>query len=102
MYVSQIKRGPIRSFCPGRRRHGFYAIEEQRYLGDDEFLDRVDRKINNEPRPKQIDLAKSEVAICRPFEFPVNLLRSRSKERRGSFGRALVPQVNAGIGWGRA
>ena len=28
--------------------------------------------------------------MCRHFELPVNLLRSRSKERRGSFGRALV------------
>jgi putative transposase len=72
-------------------REEFYAVKEQRYLGDDEFLDRVDRKLNNEPsRPRRIDLAKIEAAVCRHFELPVNLLRSRSKERRGSFGRALV------------
>lgn len=72
-------------------REEFYTVKEQRYLGDDEFLDRVDRKINNEPsRPRRLDLAKIETAVCRHFELPVNLLRSRSKERRGSFGRALV------------
>ena len=72
-------------------REEFYAVKEQRYLGDDEFLERVDTKLNNEPsRPRRIDLATIEAAVCRHFELPVNLLRSRSKERRGAFGRALV------------
>jgi putative transposase len=72
-------------------REELYAVKEQRYLGDDEFLDRVDRKINKKPsRPRRIDLAKIEAAVCRHFKLPVNQLRSRSKERRGSFGRALV------------
>lgn len=80
-------------------REEFYAVKEQRYLGDDEFLDRVDRKINTEPsRPRRIVLAKIEAAVCRHFELPVNLLRSRSKERRGSFGRALVACVAQELG----
>ena len=72
-------------------REEFHAVKEQGYLGDDEFLDRVDRKINTElSRPRRIGLAKIEAAVRRHFELPVNLWRSRSKERRGSFGRALV------------
>ncbi len=80
-------------------REDFYAVKEQRYLGDDEFLERVDRKINNEPsRPPRIDLAKIEAAVCRHFELFVNLLRSRSKERRGSFGRGLVACLGQELG----
>lgn len=80
-------------------REEFYAVKEQRYLGDDEFLDRVDRKINKEPsRPRRIVLAKIEAAVCHHFELPVNLLRSPSKERRGSFGRALVACVAQELG----
>lgn len=80
-------------------REEFYAVKEQRYLGDDEFLDRVDRKINKEPsRPRRIVLAKIEAAVCHQFELPVNLLLSPSKERRGSFGRALVACVAQELG----
>jgi len=72
-------------------REEFHAVKEQGYSGDDEFLDRVDRKINTELfRPRRIGLAKIEAAVRRHFELPVNLWRSRSKERRRSFGRALV------------
>jgi putative transposase len=80
-------------------REEFYAVKEQRYLGDDEFLERVDRRINTEPsRPRRIDLAKIEAAVCRYFEVPVILVRSRSKERRGSFGRALVTYLVRELG----
>jgi len=80
-------------------REEFYALKEQRYLGDDEFLDLVDTKINSKmSRPRRIDLANLESAVCRHFKLPVNLLRSRSKDRGGSFGRALVAWLGQEVG----
>jgi putative transposase len=80
-------------------REEFYAVKEQRYLGDDEFLERVDTKIYAKlSRPRPFDLADIESAVCRHFELPVNLLRSRSKDRGGSFGRALVAWLGQELG----
>lgn len=49
-------------------------------------------------RPRRFDLADIESAVCRYFELPVNLLRSRSKDRGGSFGRALVAWLGQELG----
>jgi hypothetical protein len=58
------------------------------YLDDIEFLERVDRKINNETsRPHRVDFAEIE-AVCRYLELSVNQLRSRSKDERPLDARA--------------
>ncbi|MEO6164544.1 MAG: hypothetical protein ABIP88_10435 [Candidatus Binatia bacterium] len=80
-------------------REEFYAVKEERNLGDDEFLARVDREINKEPSGPPTDRSRQiEAAVCRQCELPVDLLKSRSEERRGSFGRGLAACLGQELG----
>lgn len=80
-------------------REDLYAVKEQRYLGDDQFVERVTRKTESEPsRPIRMDLGKIEAMVCRQYDLTVNLLRSKSKERRGSFGRLVIAYLGQEFG----
>jgi hypothetical protein len=80
-------------------RDDLYAAKEQRYLGDDDFVESVIRKVEKEElRPVRVALEHIEEAISRKYDLPVEQLRSRSKERRGSFGRLLVAYLGRQFG----
>lgn len=84
-------------------REEFYAVKAQRDLADDECLARVAREFNKEPSRPPTDRSRQiEAAVCRQCELPVDLLKSRSEERRGSFGRGLAACLGAGAGRHRA
>ncbi len=80
-------------------RDDLYAVKEQRCLGDDDFVDRVIRKVEKEElRPVRIALEQIEEVVSRKYDLSVEQLRSRSKERRGSFGRLLVGYLGRQLG----
>lgn len=72
-------------------REELYAAKEQHYLGDDQFVDQVNRMIERErPATVRIGIGEIERAVCGRYAVSPELLRSRSKDQRGSFGRLLV------------
>jgi REP element-mobilizing transposase RayT len=76
-----------------------YEVKEQQYLGDDQFVERLNRTIDSEP-PELIRISLSEIeeVVCRKYEVAPAVLRSRSKERRGSFGRLVVAHLGQELG----
>ena len=75
-------------------RDDFYTTKEQQYLGDDDFVEEVTRRIEGEePGTIRINLEQIEKVVCRHYDVSSELLQSRSKERRGSFGRAVIAHL---------
>lgn len=80
-------------------RDDLYAAKEQQCLGDDDFVESVIEKVEKEElRPVRVALEHIEEAVSRKYDLSVEQLRSRSKERRGSFGRLLVGYIGQQLG----
>ncbi|HTN71596.1 MAG TPA: hypothetical protein VMO00_10955 [Methylomirabilota bacterium] len=80
-------------------REDLYAVKEQRYLGDDAFVERINRRKKIEPpRAIGIGLGEIEAAVCRQYDLTEKVLQSRSKERRGSFGRLVIAHLGQELG----
>lgn len=83
----------------GGHREDFYAAKEQRYLGDDEFVEQVSRGVEKEEsRPVQVELGDIEEVVCREYGLSSEELRLRNKERRGSFGRLMIAYLSQRLG----
>jgi REP-associated tyrosine transposase len=77
----------------------FYDVKEQRFLGTDRFVEKINRALDIESPPRvRVDLRAIEIAVARRYQHAVELLNSRTKERRGSFGRALVGYLGQELG----
>jgi REP element-mobilizing transposase RayT len=80
-------------------RDDFYEVKEQRFLGDDQFVEKVNRHLDLDASPKvRADLSAIERAVSRRYHYPVETLHSRTKEHRGSFIRAVVAYVGQELG----
>lgn len=72
-------------------REDLYATKEQRYLGDDDFVERIAHNIESEAPPTlRLEVGEIERAVCDQFDLSAEILRAKSKERRGSLGRVVV------------
>ena len=80
-------------------RDDFYDVKEQRFLGDDRFVEKINRSLDLDPPLSiQVDLSAIETAVSRRYKYPVELLHSRTKEHRGSFARAVVAYLGQELG----
>lgn len=96
--VRRYRRFVLEGMGDGHREE-LYQTKEQRYLGGEEFVEEVSRRVGKErPARFRVELGEIEEAICRRYHLPLELLRSRSKERRGAFGRALVAYIGQEAG----
>jgi chromosomal replication initiation ATPase DnaA len=68
-------------------------------LGDAPFVEKIHRNLDLEPTgPLKVDLSAIEAAVLQRYKFPVQVLYSRTKDRRGSFGRAVVAYLGQALG----
>jgi len=76
-----------------------YEVKEQRFLGNDQFVEKINRTLDLESPPRvRVDLRTIEHAVARRYRHPVAVLNARTKERRGSFGRAVVGYLGQELG----
>ncbi len=75
-------------------REDFYLVKDQRFLGDDEFLDTIREKTaekislqNSIPLNKVVEITVATLGI------PAQLLYSTSRGRQGAWGRSIVGYV---------
>ncbi len=96
--LKQYKQFIMDGYGEGHRSE-FYEVKEQQYLGDDEFVERLNCAMDNEQaKPIRISLGEIEGAVCRKYELTPALLKSRSKDRQGSFARLLVAHLGQELG----
>lgn len=83
-------------------RDDFYDVKEQRFLGDDQFVEGINRRLDLDlPRPNRVELSAIEAAVSRWQKYPVATLHARTKEHRGSFARAVVGYLGQELGVAR-
>ena len=80
-------------------RDDLYDVKEQRFLGDDQFVEKINRSLDLDPAPPiRVDMSAIETAVSRRYRYPVERLHSRTKEHRGSFARAVVAYLGQELG----
>ena len=83
-------------------RDDFYDVKEQRFLGDDQFVERISRSLDLDlPPSNRVELSVIETAVSQWHKYPVEMLHSRTKEHRGSFARAVVGYLGQELGAAR-
>ncbi len=69
----------------------YYQVKDQRYLGEDEFVDKVEGlKKNHEPRYWEISLEKIVLEVLREMGIPRDQVYSLTRGRKGALGRNLA------------
>jgi putative transposase len=80
-------------------RDDFYDVKEQRFLGDAPFVEKINRRLDLKlTGTVKVDLSAIEAAVLRRYKYPVELLYSPSKDRRGSFARGVIAYVGQALG----
>ncbi len=81
----------VREGLKERHQEKYYRVKDQRYLGEDEFVEKIEgRKKSSEGEYREIPLE----VICREvmdkIGIPEDRLYSLSRDRLGAYGRGLV------------
>ena len=91
---NQARRG-YRQFVfdglPLGHQRKYYEVKDQRYLGEDEFIDQIERiKTSAEPALLEIPLEDIAKEVVNHMAIGVDRMYSLSRDRRGAYGRAIV------------
>ena len=100
---SEAARNRYRRFVEDRldqgHRDDFYAVKEQRLLGDESFVELIHRTAKEEaPHFYEVSFAELVSCVSSLFELPEEILFSSSRDRRGALGRALVGYLGRDLG----
>jgi REP-associated tyrosine transposase len=100
---SEAARNRYRRFVEDRLAQGhrddFYAVKEQRLLGDESFVELIHRTAKEEaPHFYEVSFAELVSCVSSLFELPEEILFSSSRDRRGALGRALVAYLGRDLG----
>jgi len=69
----------------------YYKVKDQRYLGEEEFIEEVEGKRENlEPSVYDIPLKEIALEVSKAAEIPQESLYSLTRARRGALGRSMV------------
>ena len=83
-------------------RDDFYNVKEQRFLGDAQFVEGINRSLDLDlPPTNRVQLSAIETAVSRWQKYPVAMLHARTKEHRGPFARAVVGYLGQELGAAR-
>jgi putative transposase len=89
----------VRSRFAQGHRDDFYETKDQRFLGDDEYLEDVQRHIN-QTLPFTYEIALEEIVsqVRSTLKIPIDLLYSSTRNRQGAWGRAVCAYLGHGLG----
>jgi len=75
-------------------RKEYYEVKDQRFLGEDDFVEEV-RRGRDEEGPCVYDISIAEIVseVSSVLRIPSDLIYSDSRNRRGALGRAVVGYV---------
>ncbi len=69
----------------------YYEVKDQRFLGEDEFIERMEsRKMKEGPVFYEIPIEEIVKGVGNRIGIPRDRMYSRSRDRRGAYGRSLV------------
>ena len=69
----------------------YYEVKDQRYLGEDEFIDEIERqKSSSYPGIFEIPMKDISMEVADKMAIPRDRLYSSTRNRMGAYGRAIV------------
>ena len=69
----------------------YYEVKDQRYLGEDEFIDQIERiKTRADPALFEIPLEEIAKEVVNHMAIGRDRMYSLTRDRRGAYGRAIV------------
>ena len=69
----------------------YYEVKDQRYLGEDEFIDEIERqKTSSHPGIFEIPLKDISMEVGDKMAIPQDRFYSLTRDRKGAYGRAIV------------
>lgn len=87
---------------PGAADHHpeYYRALEQQFLGDERFVEEMERRIQRKPSPGVIAVSFGEVCqvVARAFDMTVEEMRARGRERQAAVARVVAAQVAQLVG----
>jgi REP element-mobilizing transposase RayT len=92
-----------RRFVKRRIGHGhrddFYELKDQRFLGDEAFVEKVQRRLNEEP-PFVYDISLGEIVseVSSVLGISRDLFHSQNRNRQGALGRSVVGYLARKLG----
>ena len=89
----------VRSRLAQGHRDDFYETKDQRFLGDNQYLEDVQRRIN-QTLVFKYEIALEEIVsqVGSALKIPIDLLYSSSRNRQGAWGRAVCAYLGHGLG----
>jgi len=81
-------------------RQDYYEVKEQRYLGDQEFIERVEREEEVAEAPTAVKITVAEVmeGVCRQWKKEPGDIIGKGRGREGSRLRAVAAYVGREVG----
>jgi len=80
-------------------REDFHELKDQRFLGEEEFVEEVHRSLSEE-LPSLYDISKEEIVsrVSSVPNIPPESSYSSTRNRQGAWGRAIVAYVGGKLG----
>jgi chromosomal replication initiation ATPase DnaA len=77
----------------------FYETKDQRFLADDEFVEDIQRHVNQHfPFVYEITLEEIVSQVESILELPIDLFYSHSRDRQGAWGRPVCAYLSNKLG----
>jgi len=69
----------------------YYEVKDQRYLGEDEFIDQIEgKKTKVDPAIFEIPMEDISMEVANKMALPRDRLYSLTRDRMGAYGRGIV------------
>ena len=89
----------VRSRLAQGHRDDLYETKDQRFLGDDEFVEDIQRHINtNLPFIYEVTIEEIASQVGLAFKLPMDLFYSSTRNRQGAWGRAVCAYLSSKLG----
>jgi len=89
----------VRARLTQGHRDDFYETRDQRFLGDDKFLEDIQRHVNQHfPFVYEITLEEIVSQVGSTLGLPMELLYSHTRNRQGAWGRAVCAYLGRKLG----
>lgn len=81
------------------RRKDFYELKDQRFLGSEEFVEDINRRLPEKiPFHYRVSLEEIVAGVSSAWEIPMELFYGMTRDRKGAWGRAVGAHLGKKIG----
>jgi hypothetical protein len=90
----------VREGIPEGHREEYYQVVNQRYLGEEEFIEKVEQRVLEKERPRSVEIKWGEIqeAVCKQYGRPVGAVMHRGRDRETVRMKRIMAWVGREVG----